>query len=272
MDRMDRMGIEKEYDARYEGFDYDDVDEGVQEKYWAEVEGNSADNDDDNDDVPGRTYPTKRRRVRGNNVQLNFKEGSDANSNLVDTLTDVEERAPATIQAKDVLQMHDKIVKALLSAPHLKHRNPDAIASKVVFNAAPIGSPKPIALSKLANWYRNLTKTLSSTDATKIDEFLRQDDDTISDESLSGYLLRLDRELQSPRGNKVSSEENLAGILLHLSSLPVSATQLGKNAKTCRAIRKLRKDRRTLVSRAASIVTEVWRATVLNSANDKGVS
>jgi hypothetical protein len=229
---MERMEIEKEYDERYEGFDYDDVDDGVQKKYWAEAEGEGGDGGDA--DLPGHNHPAKARRV------------------------------PSKITAEDVLQMHDKIAKLLISIPHRDRNNHHAIASRMVLTAAPLGSSKPVALSKLANRYRKLTKILS-TDITKLDEFLNQIDDQIikSDGMLSRHLMHLDRELRSPQGSEHSSEERIAGILLQLSSLHVSAAQLGKNADACRRIRKLRKDGRTLVARASVIVTEAWRATVL---------
>jgi hypothetical protein len=229
---MERMEIEKECDERYEGFDYDDVDDGVQKEYWAEVEGERGGGEDA--DLPSHNHQAKARRVA------------------------------SKITAEDVLQMHDKIAKVLISIPHRARNNHHAIASRMVLTAAPLGSSKPVAQAKLANRYRKLTKILS-TDMSKLDDFLHQIDDKIiiSDEVLSRHLMRLDRELRLPEVSEHGSDERIAGILLQLSSLPVSAAQLGKNADACRRIRKLRKDGRTLVARASVIVTEAWRATVL---------
>lgn len=230
---MEHMEIEKEYDERYEGFDYDDVDDGVQKEYWAEVEG--------------------------------AVDGGDADPRGHNDHQATARRVPSKITAEDVLQMHDKITKVLISIPHRDRKiNHHAIASRMVLTAAPLGSSKSIALSKLANRYRKLTKILS-TDITKLDDFLHQIDDkiVISDEMLCRHLVHLDRELRLPQGSEHGSDENIAGILLQLSSLPVSAAQLGENADACRRIRKLRKDGRTLVARASVIVTEAWRATVL---------
>jgi hypothetical protein len=272
--------IDKEYDQRYEGFDYDDVDEAAtaprpsrhdaEEEAFEEALAAAA-----AAVSPGATGDPFAALERAEQDYEQDQARKKPGKRLLERLEGEEGRRvkPAGggggVGAAALLTSQKRIAAALAANERLKDivSNPQAAAAALTLAAAPLGASKTAGLGRLAASLRGASAAANSADLDKSTAPKTFKEAFLSLKKLKGTL----QGALAAADAGAAHEEEAVRLLLTLATAPVTANALERCGQAGKRVRKLKKESgsEAVVGAAAAVVVDAWKATIMgrDSAN-----
>lgn len=272
------LEIEKEYDARYEGFDYDDADEAAQaprpsrrdaedeafEEAWAAAGADSPAAGDD----PLTALERAEQEYEHEQAQKN------PGKRLLERLEGEEGRrvkpssGGSSVGAAALLTSQKRIAAALAANGRLRDvvSNHQAAAAALTLAAAPPGASKTAGLGRLAACLRGTSAAASSADLDKLMAPKTFRDALLPLVKLEGTLKGALAAADAAAGGAAAREEEAVRLLLTLATAPVTASALARCGQAGKRVRKLKKESASAaVAAAAAVVVDAWKAAVVGA-------
>lgn len=269
--------IEKEYDNRYEGFDYDDFDELPHQLADSDDEGRvavhippdapeAANSSQDPFEALARAEEEEEKAYAKQNHKsrlLERLEGADNrpatghNSAATGTVTALPSSGSL---AGPLATSQKRLASAIAANSDLLAAgvNPNASAAALALALAPKGASKTTVLSKLAHAVRAVPTATSRKD---LEALGLPTTPTFKLSNLGKEIARA-CELAAVCGESPERQEVVVRALFNLATAPITASLLASCGQAGKKVRKLKIHQNSSVAQAAAATVEAWKACI----------
>jgi hypothetical protein len=280
--------IEKEYDARYEGLDFDDVDERPLHLTETQEEGGATQPDDSNfKPLPPPPSQQTDQDIEGTIENLERAEALEEEQNaqkqpktrIIDRLEGKTNTGPTTAAiAAPLASSQLKLANALVANTDLTStiHNPFLFVAALTLELIPEGTSKSTVLAKLATALRclktatseeHLFKSLGLPESTKLRTTLsiNSEKGNIKHADLSReikHAFELADTCKEATSSTPQLEEQTVRALLKLATAPVTANLLSECDQAGKQMRKLKNHPVQAVAQTSEAVVKAWKQTL----------